>query len=84
MSARYEISGVVRVRRGPALDALLAGLRSYFRPGLVADRQRIARLSPTAHRAAFRFLSRQRIADLGGGIDAFGRRSVPRPATRRI
>jgi hypothetical protein len=35
MSARYEISGVVRVRRGPALDAILAGLRRYFRPGLV-------------------------------------------------
>jgi hypothetical protein len=35
MSACYEISGVVRVRRGPALDALLAGLRGYFRPGLI-------------------------------------------------
>jgi hypothetical protein len=35
MSACYEISGVVRVRRSPALDAILAGLRSYFRPGLV-------------------------------------------------
>jgi hypothetical protein len=35
MSACYEISGVVRVRRGPAVDAILAGLRGYFRPGLV-------------------------------------------------
>jgi hypothetical protein len=35
MSACYEISGVVRVRRSPALDAILAGLRGYFRPGLI-------------------------------------------------
>ena len=35
MSACYEISGAVRVRRSLALDALLAGLRGYFRPGLI-------------------------------------------------
>ena len=47
----------------------------------IADRQRIARLLPTAHRAASRFPSRQRIAGLGGGIDASGRLHVPDPAT---
>jgi hypothetical protein len=35
MSASYEISGVVRVRRGPAVEAILTRLRGYFRPGLV-------------------------------------------------
>jgi NADH:ubiquinone oxidoreductase subunit D len=48
-----------------------------------ADRQRIARLLPTVHRAAFGFRNRQRILKIGGGIDVLGRRSVAHSAPCR-
>jgi hypothetical protein len=51
---------------------------------LIANRQRIVELFPPAHRRAFGLRSRQRIVEMGGGINAPDRRYVPGPATSRV